>query len=76
MRRRTCHVPASGRWPLRGLFVSSPTGAYGRSSNVRRNERGDVPGWVLIIVMTAGLATIVYLSAYDQIAHWLRTTLS
>lgn len=33
-----------------------------------RNDRGDVPGWVLITVMTAGLVTGLWLIADDQLA--------
>ena len=25
-----------------------------------RDERGDVPGWVLVTVMTAGLVTVIW----------------
>jgi hypothetical protein len=28
--------------------------------NVRDDERGDVPGWVLITLMTAGLVLLVW----------------
>lgn len=31
-------------------------------------ERGDVPGWVLITLMTAGLVTILWALAADQLA--------
>ena len=31
-------------------------------------ERGDVPGWVLITLMTAGLVTILWKLAGDQLA--------
>ncbi|TAM68610.1 MAG: hypothetical protein EPN48_11495 [Microbacteriaceae bacterium] len=27
---------------------------------IRRDERGDVPGWVLITLMTAGLVIIIW----------------
>ncbi|MEO8105956.1 MAG: hypothetical protein ABI720_01450 [Actinomycetes bacterium] len=30
-------------------------------------ERGDVPGWVLVTVMTAGLVTALWLVADDQL---------
>lgn len=30
-------------------------------------ERGDVPGWVLVTVMTAGLVTAIWLVADDQL---------
>ena len=30
-----------------------------------RSDRGDVPGWVLVTVMTAGLVTAIWLLADD-----------
>ena len=38
----------------------------------RRDERGDVPGWVLVTVMTAGLCAALYGVADDQL-HQLLT---
>jgi hypothetical protein len=32
-----------------------------------RSERGDVPGWVLITLMTAGLVTVLWAVADDQL---------
>ncbi len=32
-----------------------------------RDERGDVPGWVLVTVMTAGLVSALWLVADDQL---------
>lgn len=31
------------------------------------DERGDVPGWVLITLMTAGLVTVLWALAGDQL---------
>ena len=36
-----------------------------------RQERGDVPGWVLVAVMTAGLVTALWLVADEQLAGLL-----
>ena len=33
----------------------------------QRNERGDVPGWVLITLMTAGLVAALWAVAEDQL---------
>ena len=33
----------------------------------RRGERGDVPGWVLITLMTAGLVAVLWAVAEDQL---------
>lgn len=35
------------------------------------DDRGDVPGWVLIAVMTAGLVTAIWLIADDQLTSVL-----
>jgi len=33
----------------------------------RRGDRGDVPGWVLVTLMTAGLVTTLWLLAKDRL---------
>ena len=40
----------------------------GGSRRVTGRDRGDVPGWVLITLMTAGLVTILWKLAGDQLA--------
>ena len=39
-------------------------------------ERGDVPGWVLITIMTAGLVTVVWAVADDQLKDILDRALN
>jgi hypothetical protein len=39
-------------------------------------ERGDVPGWVLITVMTAGLVVAIWQIAGDELGRLLRDALS
>jgi hypothetical protein len=41
----------------------------------RRDERGDVPGWVLITVMTAGLVTALWAVAGDVLSQMLTDAL-
>ncbi len=41
-----------------------------------RTERGDVPGWVLITVMTAGLVAALWAVAGPQLAAMLRDALN
>ena len=61
---------------IQSLTVSATVGVVGVADVVlgrlrRRgsdNERGDVPGWVLITLMTAGLVTILWALAADQLA--------
>jgi hypothetical protein len=38
-----------------------------RIDSVESNERGDVPGWVLITIMTAGLVTVLWATAQDAL---------
>ena len=39
-------------------------------------DRGDVPGWVLVAVMTAGLVTAIWLIADDQLTSVLDRAIS
>lgn len=41
-----------------------------------RDERGDVPGWVLITVMTAGLVAGIWAIAGNQLGAMLRAALA
>ena len=36
-------------------------------ARIRRDERGDVPGWVLITVMTVALVGAIWAVADDQL---------
>jgi len=40
------------------------------------DDRGDVPGWVLVAVMTAGLVTAIWLVADDQLTAVLGRAIS
>lgn len=37
--------------------------------DLAHGERGDVPGWVLVTVMTAGLVTALWIVADDQLKN-------
>jgi hypothetical protein len=41
-----------------------------------RDERGDVPGWVLVTVMTAGLVMVIWGVAEGQLRSMLTAALS
>jgi hypothetical protein len=41
-----------------------------------RDDRGDVPGWVLITVMTAGLVMAIWGIARDQLGTMLHDALA
>ena len=46
------------------------------SQRRERNERGDVPGWVLVTVMTAGLVMVIWGVAEDQLRSMLTSALN
>jgi hypothetical protein len=41
-----------------------------------RDERGDVPGWVLVTVMTAGLVMVIWGVAETQLRSMLTAALA
>lgn len=51
------------------LRVLAPPRSAGR-------DRGDVPGWVLVTMMTAGLVTALWLVAGPRLTELLDTALS
>lgn len=50
--------------------------AQGDRLRDRRDDRGDVPGWVLITVMTAGIVTVIWQVAGPTLVDMLRGALS
>jgi hypothetical protein len=43
---------------------------------VRRGERGDVPGWVMITLMTAGLVAVLWKVAGSELEAMFRRAMS
>jgi hypothetical protein len=41
-----------------------------------RDDRGDVPGWVMIVVMTAGIVAAITAVAQPQLAAMLNSALA
>jgi hypothetical protein len=48
----------------------------GRRLSSARSDRGDVPGWVLITLMTAGIVTALWLVAEPRLSGILDSALS
>ena len=44
-------------------------------SYVARSERGDVPGWVLVVLMTTGLVTGIWTVAQPRLSSILKNSL-
>jgi hypothetical protein len=60
---------------LTRLLILPSTRAVARLSGPG-SDRGDVPGWVLVAVMTAGLVTALWLVADDQLTAVLQRAIS
>ena len=50
--------------------ISSRTGSV-----VKSDDRGDVPGWVLVVLMTTGLVTAIWTIAAPRLSSILRNSL-
>lgn len=46
-----------------------------RTSDNDHNERGDVPGWVLVVLMTTGLVTAIWTIAAPRLSTILKNSL-
>jgi hypothetical protein len=46
-----------------------------RFAGLRRSDRGDVPGWVLITLMTAGIVTVLWAFAGPRLLDILSNAL-
>jgi hypothetical protein len=44
-------------------------------SKLIKDERGDVPGWVLVVLMTTGLVTAIWAIANPKLTSILRNSL-
>jgi len=44
-------------------------------TRVLRSDRGDVPGWVLVVLMTAGLVTGIWALAGPKLTQIMMTSL-
>lgn len=43
--------------------------------NATKDERGDVPGWVLVVLMTTGLVTAIWTIASPRLSSILKESL-
>jgi hypothetical protein len=58
---------------VRALIRATRRRRRGRDAE---SERGDVPGWVLITVMTAGLVTALWVVAEPQLKTFFQSAVS
>ncbi len=69
---------------FRRLFIAAQIRATRARVNMREHlhlcnaegrERGDVPGWVLVVLMTTGLVTAIWTIAAPRLTAILRNSL-
>ena len=60
----------------RHIMTATGTAWVGVRRAARRRERGDVPGWVLITVMTAGLVAALWAVAGPTLTQMLGDALA
>ena len=53
---------------IRNAFGRAVVRVYGLLQDAYDDERGDVPGWVLITLMTAGLVVVIWALAGPALA--------
>ena len=58
------------------IGVRSGLAARERINTLVRDERGDVPGWVLIVLMTTGLVTGIWAIAKPNLTNILQNSLN
>lgn len=58
------------------LLVRLHLALLGTLDDRRRDDRGDVPGWVLVTLMSVGLITAITIVAKDQLTEMLRSSLN
>lgn len=84
-RRITGRAPAgpAARWAeviwlpaLIAVLVLARAPVLPRGARRGGGERGDVPGWVLITLMTAGLVTMLWAVAGEQLRELFTTALA
>ena len=60
--------PSAGLTALRAVLTSWWTSLAQRLHDARRGDRGDVPGWVMVTIMTAGLVVGIGALFWDQVS--------
>jgi hypothetical protein len=60
----------------RAVAVARLAAGGGMPQGDRRDERGDVPGWVLITLMTAGLVTVLWAVARTELVDIFHRAMS
>ena len=69
-------TPPTGHHHVSAALFALMLSAWTTLSTRARNDRGDVPGWVMITVMTAGLVAALTAVAGPQLRDMLTSALN
>lgn len=58
------------------IAIRSGITARDRIENLIKDEQGDVPGWVLVVLMTTGLVTAIWAIAKPYLTNILNNSLN
>ena len=71
--RKINHAYVDGRNRL--LQIGGNSNLATAPSKIESDERGDVPGWVLVVLMTTGLVTALWTIAAPRLSQILKNSL-
>jgi hypothetical protein len=73
--RASEHVLAKQLWLQDRIHAVSQSLRSSAIFQCTRDERGDVPGWVLVVLMTTGLVTAIWTIAAPRLSAILKNSL-
>jgi adenine C2-methylase RlmN of 23S rRNA A2503 and tRNA A37 len=65
----------SSMWMQSRIEVSLNALKKKKFKKIMKDERGDVPGWVLVVLMTTGLVTAIWTIAAPRLSAILKNSL-
>ena len=65
----------SSMWLQEGIAVPLNVLKEKKFVKMMKDERGDVPGWVLVVLMTTGLVTAIWTIAAPRLSAILKNSL-
>lgn len=68
---KVMHKAVTAEMALRERLTTIHRSFFGRL----KDERGDVPGWVLVVLMTTGLVTAIWTIAAPRLTAILKNSL-
>ncbi len=68
-------VLKGGLWIQERVTTQLPRGKVKKITEMIKDDRGDVPGWVLVVLMTTGLVTAIWTIAAPRLSAILKNSL-